>query len=36
MYQHARNLEFEAAARVRDEIKRIQEQNLGLGEPAAD
>jgi excinuclease ABC subunit B len=36
MYRHARNLEFEEAARVRDEIKRIQEQNLGLGEPAAD
>lgn len=36
MYQHARNLEFEEAARVRDDIKRIQEQNLGLGEPAVD
>jgi len=36
MYQHARNLEFEQAAKVRDEIKRIQEQNLGLGEPASD
>ncbi len=36
MYQHARNLEFEEAARVRDELKRIQEQNLGLGEPASD
>jgi len=36
MYQHARNLEFEEAAKVRDDIKRIQEQNLGLGEPAVD
>ncbi len=36
MYQHAKNLEFEEAARVRDELKRIQEKNLGLGEPAAD
>jgi excinuclease ABC subunit B len=36
MYQHAKNLEFEEAARARDEIKRIQEQNLGLGEPAVD
>jgi excinuclease ABC subunit B len=36
MYQHAKNLEFEEAGRVRDEIKRIQEKNLGLGEPASD
>ncbi len=36
MYQHARDLEFEEAARVRDELKRIQEKNLGLGEPALD
>jgi len=36
MYQHAKNLEFEEAAKVRDEIKRLQEQNLGLGEPAFD
>jgi excinuclease ABC subunit B len=36
MYQHAKNLEFEEAGRVRDEIRRIQEKNLGLGEPASD
>jgi excinuclease ABC subunit B len=28
MYQHARDLEFEAAARVRDEIRRIREATL--------
>jgi excinuclease ABC subunit B len=32
MYQHAKNLEFEEAGQVRDEIKRIQEKNLGMGE----
>ena len=31
MYQHARNLEFEEAARLRDEVKRIQ--RFALGEP---
>ena len=36
MYQHAKNLEFEEAAKTRDDIRRIQEQNMGLGEPAAD
>ncbi|MGE0082495.1 MAG: excinuclease ABC subunit UvrB [Thiohalomonadaceae bacterium] len=36
MYRHARNLEFEEAARLRDEIRKIQELNLGVGEPAAD
>ena len=30
MYQHARDLEFEEAAKVRDTIRRMQEQNLGL------
>ncbi|MBE0510885.1 MAG: excinuclease ABC subunit UvrB [Chromatiales bacterium] len=30
MYQHARNLEFEEAAKVRDTIRKLQEQNLGL------
>ena len=30
MYQHARDLEFEAAAKVRDEISRIQNQQLGF------
>lgn len=29
MYQHARDLEFEAAARVRDEIRRLRESGLG-------
>jgi excinuclease ABC subunit B len=33
MFAHARNLEFEEAARLRDEIRRIEE--LGLGRPAA-
>ncbi len=32
MYQHARDLEFEEAAHLRDEIKRIQESGLGLPE----
>ncbi|MEA2080597.1 MAG: excinuclease ABC subunit UvrB [Pseudomonadota bacterium] len=32
MYQHAQNLEFEEAARVRDQIRHIQESNLGLAE----
>ena len=35
MYQHAQNLEFEEAARVRDEIKRIQEAGMGLAEGGA-
>ena len=30
MYAHARNLEFEEAARLRDEIARIEKGNLGL------
>ncbi len=30
MYEHARNLEFEEAARLRDRIRRIEEANLGL------
>jgi excinuclease ABC subunit B len=30
MYEHARNLEFEDAARLRDEIHRLREQGLGL------
>jgi excinuclease ABC subunit B len=32
MYRHAQNLEFEEAARVRDQIRHIQEGNLGLAE----
>ncbi|NNG12784.1 MAG: excinuclease ABC subunit B, partial [Halobacteria archaeon] len=30
MYDHARNLEFEEAARLRDEIARIEKGNLGM------
>jgi len=30
MYQHARDLDFEAAARLRDEIRLLQDQGLGL------
>ncbi len=30
MYQHARDLEFEEAARIRDEIKHVQTEILGL------
>jgi len=30
MYEHAKNLDFEQAAAMRDKIKRIQEENLGL------
>jgi excinuclease ABC subunit B len=32
MYQHARNLEFEAAARIRDQIRHIQETSLGIAD----
>jgi len=32
MYHHARNLEFEEAAGIRDEIKRIRDHDLGLTE----
>ncbi len=35
MHEHARELEFEEAARVRDEIRRIEEQALGGGDAAA-
>ena len=31
MYKHAQDLEFEAAGKVRDEIKRIKEQALASG-----
>ncbi len=34
MYQHARDLEFEEAARIRDEIQRIQAVGLGVPEGA--
>ena len=30
MYLHAHNLEFEDAARLRDQIRRVQEENMGL------
>ena len=30
MYQHAQNLEFEEAAKLRDEINKVQESNMGL------
>ncbi|HET7396852.1 MAG TPA: excinuclease ABC subunit UvrB [Gammaproteobacteria bacterium] len=32
MHKHARNLEFEQAARLRDQIRRIQEVDMGLPE----
>ncbi len=35
MYEHARNLEFEEAARLRDEIRALREVGLGLPEQAA-
>ena len=34
MFKHAQDLEFEEAAKIRDEIHRIQEQNMGLMERA--
>ncbi|HUI61382.1 MAG TPA: UvrB/UvrC motif-containing protein, partial [Steroidobacteraceae bacterium] len=33
MYKRARNLEFEQAARVRDEIERLKQLELGLPAP---
>ncbi len=30
MYEHARNLEFEQAARIRDQIRHVREANLGI------
>ncbi|HHH42755.1 MAG TPA: excinuclease ABC subunit B, partial [Gammaproteobacteria bacterium] len=35
MHRHARDLEFEEAARIRDQIRHIQESNLGLMEDSA-
>ncbi len=32
MLDHARNLEFEEAARLRDEVQRIREESLGIGD----
>jgi len=36
MYRHAQNLEFEEAARLRDQISQLRDKSLGLGEPAMD
>jgi excinuclease UvrABC nuclease subunit len=33
MYQHAQNLEFEDAAKLRDQIQKIRDRHMGL-EPA--
>ena len=30
MYTHAKNLEFEKAAQLRDELKRLNEQRYGV------
>jgi excinuclease ABC subunit B len=30
MYKHARNLEFEEAAKIRDTIEKLKQQELGL------
>ncbi len=35
MYEHARNLEFEQAARLRDEIKTLQDHALASAEPVS-
>jgi excinuclease ABC subunit B len=32
MYEHARDLEFEEAARLRDRIRHIQLSNLGMAD----
>ena len=34
MFRHAQDLEFEEAAKLRDEIQRMQEQNMGIMERA--
>ncbi len=34
MYRHAQDLEFEQAARVRDEIQALREEHIGLSKPA--
>jgi excinuclease ABC subunit B len=33
MYKHARNLEFEEAAKIRDSIEKMKQMELGLGQP---
>jgi excinuclease ABC subunit B len=35
MLKHARDLEFEEAARLRDEVRRIREEGLGFAEQKA-
>jgi len=35
MFRHARNLEFEGAARLRDEIEKLKRAGLGLPEVRA-
>jgi len=35
MLKHARDLEFEEAARLRDEIQRIRKVGLGIGDRLA-
>ncbi|RPI60453.1 MAG: excinuclease ABC subunit B, partial [Lysobacterales bacterium] len=35
MYEHARNLEFEQAAKLRDEINELRHQSVGLPPPRA-
>jgi len=35
MQRHAQNLEFEEAARLRDEVRRLEARTLGSGERAA-
>ena len=32
MYKHARNLEFEEAAKIRDTIEKMKQMELGLGD----
>ena len=34
MYKHARDLEFEEAAKIRDEIAHVRQRGLGLPEPS--
>jgi excinuclease UvrABC helicase subunit UvrB len=36
MYQHARDLEFEQAAKLRDEINELRHESVGLPPRAAE
>jgi excinuclease ABC subunit B len=36
MYRHARNLEFEEAARIRDEIEQLREATFGVSPARVD